>query len=99
MTILTAAKNLLISRALDIFTDMRDGLDLNESGEYQEHFGDMGIIIHKIDMFKSFGDVYKAIENGEFSQLALFGAGDEEDLVQFIADAQKYMEKYNRKVG
>lgn len=92
MKILTAAQNVLISRAVDIFVDMRDTVDSVD--EYRDHFGNMGEIIAKIESYQNFGDIYSAIEKEEFAVLGLFG--DDEEMEQFLYDVKKYMEKYKK---
>jgi len=91
MKILTAAQNVLISRAVDIFVDMRDTCELKE---YRDHFGNMGEVIAKIESYQNFGDICTAIEKEEFTVLGLFG--DDEEMEGFLSDVKKYMEKYNK---
>ena len=92
MKILTAAQNVLISRAVDIFVDMRDTVDSVD--EYRDHFGNMGEMIAKIESYQNFGDICTAIEKEEFTVLGLFG--DDEEMEQFLYDVKKYMEKYKK---
>lgn len=91
MKILQAAQNVLISRAVDIFVDMRDGV---EPSEYPDHFSSMGEIIQKIESYQNFGDICNAIEKNEFNILGLFG--DDDEMSDFIYNVKKYMEKYNK---
>ena len=90
MKILTAAQNVLISRAVDIFVDMRDTCESPD--EYRDHFGNMGELIAKIESYVNFGDICTAIEKGEFSVLGL--CGDDDELPEFLYEVKKYMEKY-----
>lgn len=90
MKILQAAQNVLITRAVTIFVDMRDGVDGPE--EYRDHFGNMGEEIAKIESYQNFGDICTAIEKGEFSVLGL--CGDDDELPEFLYEVKKYMEKY-----
>ena len=92
MTILTAARNVLISRTVDIFIDMRDTVD--SPSEYRDHFGNMGELIAKIESYQNFGDMCTAIEKDEFAVLGMFG--DDEMLEEFLYDVKKYMEKYKK---
>ena len=92
MKILQAAQNILISRAVSVFVDMRDTVD--SPSEYRNHFGGMGEEIAKIESYENFGDICTAIEKGEFSILGL--AGDDDELSEFLYDVKKYMEKYNK---
>lgn len=92
MKILTAAQNVLISRAVDIFVDMRDTVDSVD--EYRDHFGNMGELIAKIESYVNFGDICTAIEKDEFSILGL--VGDDEEMEGFLYDVRKYMEKYKK---
>lgn len=92
MTILQAAQNVLVDRAVSIFVDMRDSVDTND--EYRDHFGSMGDLIHKIESYKRFGDMCNAIGDEEFGLLGY--CGDDEDLAAFIYDVKKYMEKSNK---
>ena len=91
MTILTAARNILISRTVDIFVDMRDAYDLSE---YRDHFGNMGEVIEKLESYSTFGDICNAIVKGEFTILGL--VGDDEEMEEFLYDVKKYMEKYKK---
>lgn len=92
MTILTAAQNILIQRAVDVFVDMRDTVD--SPSEYRDHFGNMGDIIAQIEGYGIFGDICNAIMKGEFGVLGL--AGEEDELIEFISDVKKYVEKWNK---
>jgi hypothetical protein len=92
MKILTAAQNVLISRAVNIYVDMRDTVDSVD--EYRDHFGNMGEVIAKIESYQNFGDICTAIEKEEFSVLGLFG--DDEEMEAFLYDVKKYMEKSNK---
>ena len=92
MKILQAAQNVLITRAVDIYVDMRDTIDSIE--EYRDHFGNMGEVIAKIELYQNFGDICNAIEKEEFSQLGLFG--DDEEMEGFLDEVKKYMQKYNK---
>lgn len=89
MKILTAAQNVLIFRAVDIFVSMKD--TLVSPSEYRDHFGDMGEIIAKIESYQNFGDICTAIEKDEFSILGL--VGDDEEMEGFLNDVKKYIEK------
>jgi transcription elongation factor Elf1 len=92
MKILQAAQNVLISRAVDIYVDMRDTVDSVE--EYRNHFGNMGELIQKIETYNSFGDICTAVEKEQFGELGY--CGDDEDLEAFLYDVKKYMEKSNK---
>lgn len=92
MKILTAAQNVLISRAVDIFVDMRDTCD--SPSEYRDHFGSMGALIAKIESYENFGDICTAIEKEEFGILGL--VGDDEEMEEFLYDVKQYMEKYKK---
>ena len=92
MKILTAAQNVLISRAVNIYVDMRD--TVVSVDEYRDHFGNMGEVIAKIESYQNFGDICTAIEKEEYSELGLFG--DDEDMEAFLYDVKKYMEKSNK---
>lgn len=92
MKILTAAQNVLISRAVDIFIDMRDTCE--SADEYRDHFGNMGELIAKIESYQNFGDICTAIEKEEFTILGLFG--DDEEMEGFLYDVKKYMEKWKK---
>lgn len=92
MKILQAAKNILVERAVSIYVDMRDGVDSID--EYRSHFGNMGEELAKIDSYENFGDIYSAVEKGEFDQLGL--VGDDDEMSEFLYDVKKYMEKHNK---
>lgn len=92
MKILKAAQNILISRTVDIFVDMRDSVD--SPSEYRDHFGSMGEVIAKIESYQNFGDICNAIEKEEFTVLGLYG--DDEEMEGFLNDVKKYMEKWNK---
>jgi hypothetical protein len=92
MKILQAAQNILIERAVSIYVDMRDTVDSVD--EYRSHFGNMGEELAKIESYQNFGDIYTAVEKGEFSQLGL--VGDDEEMSDFLYDVKNYMEKYNK---
>ena len=92
MKILQAAQNVLVQRAVDIYVDMRDSVDSVE--EYRNHFGNMGELIQKIESYVSFGDICTAVEKEQFGELGY--CGDDEDLVAFLYDVKKYMEKSNK---
>ena len=92
MTILQAAQNVLVNRAVNIFVDMRDSVDTIDG--YRDHFGSMGELIHKIESYKNFGDICNAIEKEEFGLLGY--CGDDEDMEAFLYDVKKYMEKSNK---
>ena len=89
MKILTAAQNILIDRAVNIFVDMRDTCD--SPSEYRDHFGDMGEMIAKIESYQNFGSICTAIEKDEFSILGL--VGDDEEMEGFLNDVKEYIEK------
>ena len=91
MKILQAAQNILISRAVDLYIDMRDGVELSD---YHDHFGTMGEVIAKIESYQNFGDICNAIEQGQFEVLCLFE--DDEPLDPFLYDVKNYMEKYSK---
>ena len=92
MKILQAAKNVLITRTVDVYVDMRDGCD--GPSEYKDHFGNMGEIIAKIESYVNFGDICNAIEKEEFGEIGL--VGDDEEMENFLYDVKKYMEKYSK---
>ncbi len=92
MTILTAAQNNLIDRAVNVFVDMRDNCD--SPSEYRAHFGNLGDIIAKIEGYESFGDIYNAIAKEEFGILGL--VGDEEEMSDFLLEVHKSVEKWNK---
>jgi len=92
MTILTAAQNNLIDRAVNIFVDMRDNCD--SPSEYREHFGQLGDIIAKIEAYENFGDICNAIAKQEFDILGL--VGDEEEMSDFLLEVHRSVEKWNK---
>lgn len=92
MKILQAAQNVLITRTVSVFVDMRDTCD--STSEYRDHFGSMGEMIAKIEEYSNFGDICNAIEKEEFGQIGLFG--DDEEMENFLHEVKKYMEKYSK---
>ena len=84
MSLLSTAKQNLIERATEIFTDTRGDL---KPGEYAEHYKTLGDLVAKIDQYESLSDIIKSIEMGEFSLIGL-NEGDE-DLVYFMEDVLK----------
>jgi hypothetical protein len=92
MTILTAAQNNLIDRAVSIFVDMREGCD--SPFEYREHFGRLGDIIAKIEAYENFGYIYNAIAKEEFGMIGL--EGNEEEMSDFLLHVHRSVEKWNK---
>ena len=91
MKILQAAQNVLITRTVSVYVDMRDTCELSE---YRDHFGNMGEVIAKIESYQNFGDICTAIEKEEFGEIGL--VGDDEEMEGFLDEVKKYMEKYSK---
>lgn len=91
MTLLQAAKQVLIKRTVDVYLDMRCEIDPDGEEGARAHFGDMGEMIHRIDNYPTFSAICYAVETGMFMQIGL--ADDNEDLESFINEVKKYMSK------
>lgn len=92
MTILNAAKAMLVERTVQYFTDMRENLELTPS-DYKDHFSSMGEIILQIDTYESFADICKELETGTRFQAIGYFPDDEDMLEEFLDNVQKYLSK------
>jgi len=77
---LDLAKQDLVERAVEIYTDNRHFTDF---ADYPNHFSMMGSIISEIDQIGSFPELIKQLEEGKFEVLGLFPS-DEDMMTHFL---------------
>ena len=77
---LTLAKQDLVERAIQMYTDRRTEIDFID---YPKHFDSMGSVISDIDQIKSFPELVKQLEEGKFEVLGLFPS-DEDMMTEFL---------------
>lgn len=92
MTVLNAAKAMLIERTFQYFSDMRDNLELTAS-DYRDHFASMGELVHQIDTYSSFADICKELETGTWFQVIGYFPDVEDMMEEFLNDVNKFMGK------
>lgn len=78
--LLANAKQDLVQRAVEMYTDRRSEIDFFE---YPDHFSNLGSIISDIDLIKSFPELVKQLEEGKFEVLGLFPS-DEDMMTDFL---------------
>ena len=77
---LDLAKQDLVQRAVEMYTDRRSEIDFVD---YPDHFSNLGSIVSDIDQIESFPEVIKQLEEGKFEVLGLFPS-DEDMMTHFL---------------
>lgn len=83
MTKFQRIKHALVTRATDIYTDMRHDITPEE---YPDHFGNMARVIAQVDSHEDLASLMAAVCKGDFDILGLEPSCDEtmEDFFQEI---------------
>ena len=85
MSLLTTAKQNLVNNAIQLWSDRRHDIPLEE---YPSHFKDMGDLISVIDGYSSLGVLISDMEKGKFEVLGYF-KGEEDTMQEFLESLGK----------
>jgi hypothetical protein len=85
MSLLSNAKQNLVDNAIQLWSDRRYDIPLDE---YPDHFKGMGDLIAVIDSYQSLGILISDMEKGKFEVLGYF-KGEEDVMQEFMESLGK----------
>jgi hypothetical protein len=85
MSLLSNAKENLVGNAIQLWSDRRYDISLDE---YANHFKGMGDLISVIDSYQSLGILISDMEKGKFEVLGYF-KGEEDTIQEFMESLGK----------